>query len=265
MLMMQGATPGELGCLGFIADRPVAMDLFIAGTEEDEVSNYAHTGTLVYVNGPGVSGLKAGDQYVVVRPEGKVRDKVTGELIGIYHLETGVVRIETVRPDSATASVLNSCHVILKGDILLPLRPRTAVRFEGQPSNSLTPFTDQNLMSTIVLGKEGIKEMGEGHFCFIGIGSRDGVKVGDRFTIYRPQPPFHTSVFDVQGSKAGLDYEKVTTGHYRLMLVEIMKHRKVPPRVLGDLLIVDVSDTTAGARIISSLAEIHPGDLVVRR
>jgi hypothetical protein len=34
---------------------------------------------------------------------------------------------------------------------------------------------------------------------------------------------------------------------------------------VGDLVVVEVGNTTAAARIVSSQSEIHPGDVVVRR
>jgi len=265
MLILQVAAPGEMSCLGFIKDGPAAMDLFIAGTEEDELTNYAHTGTLIYVNGPGVAALQPGQLYAIVRPEGKVRDQLTGEMIGVYHKEVGAARIETVRPDGASATVVNSCHVILKGDILVPAKAKEAVRFDGRPSDRLTPFDNQNLMATVVLGKDGIREMGQGHFCFIALGSRDGVRPGDRFAIYRPQPPFSSDVLAADGSGDGLAYEKVASGRYRLQLIDVLQKRRVPPRVLGDLVVLEVSETTAAAKIISSMVEVHVGDIVVRR
>jgi hypothetical protein len=39
----------------------------------------------------------------------------------------------------------------------------------------------------------------------------------------------------------------------------------MPPRVLGDLIILDAGETTSVAKIVNSMSEIHLGDIVVRR
>jgi hypothetical protein len=264
-LTLQVTTPGEMACLGFIRQAAVPMNIYISGTEEDEVNNYSHTGQLVYLNGPGVASLKVGDLYSVVRPEGTIRDPATGATVGIYHKELGTVRIEATRPDSATASVASTCNVILKGDLLVPVVSKPAVTFSGKLSDGLTPYPDKGLVSDIVLGKNGIKEMAAGDICYIDLGTHDGVKLGDRFTIYRPQPPFEPRHLELDGSMAGYSYESYRSYEYRRALVNALHRRIVPPRVLGDLVVVDVQETTAVAKIINSLAEIHAGDVVVRR
>ena len=265
VLVMQVAMPGEMSCVGFIIDAPVPMNLYVSGTEEDEINNYSHTGTLLYVNGPGVPALKIGELYSVVRPEGKLKDPVTGDAVGVYHKELGTVRIEAARNDGATASVVYSCGVMLKGDLLVPASAKPPVKFDGKPSDHLTPYNPQGLQSTIVIGKDGIQEMGAGDFCFLALGSRDGIKPGDRFTIYRPQPPFDARHLEVDGSMAGLSYERARGISYRRVLTDALSRRSVPPRVLGDLVVVDVSETAAAAKIVNSLAEVHVGDVVVRR
>jgi hypothetical protein len=265
VMVMQVAMPGEMSCVGFIIDAPIPMNLYVSGTEEDEINNYSHTGQILYVNGPGAPGLKVGGLYSVVRPEGKLKEHVTGGAVGVYHKELGTVRIEATRSDGATASVVYSCGVILKGDLLVPASTKPPVKFDGKPSDHLTPFNPQGLQSTIVIGKDGIQEMGAGDFCFFALGSRDGVKPGDRFTIYRPQPPFDPRHLEVDGSMAGLSYKRVRGWSYRQALVAALKNRSVPPRVMGDLVVVDVTETAAAAKIVNSLAEVHVGDVVVRR
>ena len=264
-LLLQVATPGEMSCLGFIQDAPAPLNIYVSGTEEDEVNNYSHVGQLLYLDGPAASSLKPGELYRVVRPDGRIRDKITGATVGIYHMELGTVRIEAVRRDGASASVIHSCHVILKGDILLPTVARQPARFDGKLSDRLTPFSDDGTMSSIILGKNGIREMGAGDFCFIALGRRDGIKVGDRFTVFRPQPPFNSHDLDLAGSKGGAAYEQYSSHKYRGVLSGLLKNRKAPPRMLGDLVVLDVQEGAAVTKIINSLAEINIGDIVIRR
>jgi hypothetical protein len=264
-LMAQIMSPGDATCLGFISDVRVPMDVYIAGTEsEGSVSMSAASG-LLYLNGPGVPQLKKNDVYRVVRPEGEVVDPYGGNRIGTYYKDLGTVRIDSVSKDYGMAIVVYSCNPMIKGDILLPLATRPPVTFQGNLSDRLTPFVENGLRSYILLGKDDLRELAAGNFCFIGIGSKDQVRVGDRFTIYRLQPPLNPQDLAVTGAQTFMTYGKMEGGRYRNSLTELLNNRTLPPRPIGDLVVVDVQQNTATAKIINSLFEVHPGDVVVRR
>jgi hypothetical protein len=254
----------ELQCLGFINEAPLPADVFVAGTQEEGMTTFAYEGTLVHLNGPGVAALKTGESYRAVRAEGRVRDRITNEEIGIYYKELGNVRIEHVAADYASAQVLTSCFGLLKGDLVLPAIPRTTVRSEGKMSGRLTTYPDQGLASSIILGKDDLQELAAGHFCFIGAGARDGVKAGDRFEVFRMEPAFNPRDLIVKGQGRGRSYEMQFVRNSPDLL-NALYDRKLPARPLGDLVVVEVGDTTAAARIVNSRSEIHPGDIVVRR
>jgi hypothetical protein len=142
---------------------------------------------------------------------------------------------------------------------------RPVVAFKGELSDRNTPFPKEGLASSIVLGKEDLREMAAGHFCFIAVGSREGVKPGDRFTIYRPQPPFDPQDLSATGAHSMTSYESFQTRRRLAEVIDVLSNRRVPPRVVGDILIVDVGETTSAAKIIYSRSEVHLGDIVVRR
>ncbi len=263
--VLQVASTGELNCLGFIRTTEIPTDVYISGTQEEGKTAYSTQRNLVYLSGVGIPSLKIGETYKVIRPEGRIKDRLTNEDIGVYYIELGTVRIETQRNDSAMGMIMMSCNAMLKGDLIVPIVPKTFAKFTGQPSNRLTSIPDEGLTSSIILGKDDRKEMGAGHFCFIAVGQRDGIKPGDRFTIYRPQQPFNPLELIVNGKGGGLSYEKMSVGRYQSGLIEALMDRNLPPRILGGLVIVDVSDTTSRGRIVNSREEIHLGDLVVRR
>jgi hypothetical protein len=136
------------------------------------------------------------------------------------------------------------------------------VKRVGDLSNRLTSVNEQGLASSIVLGRNDARELASGHFCFIGVGARDGVKPGDQFTIYRVQPPFDPKDLIVNSAHSGTTYDRLT---YKAEIIETLRHRKIAPRILGDLVVVDVTANTAAARIVNSRSEIHVGDIVFRR
>jgi len=240
------------------------MDVFIAGMEEGENTAYAAQGSMVYLEGPGISTLKQGGLYRVVRPEGKVQDRLNGEVIGIYYLQLGTLRVERAHQEGAVAKVQFSCRWMLKGDLVIPLQDRPSPSFSGDLATRLTPPAE-GLASSIILAEHDGRELASGNFCFIGVGARDGVKPGDRFTIYRMPPSFNSTDLLMYGGEGGLSYQKMIGTAYRKTLEHSLSNRKLPPRAVGDLVVLAVEDTTAAAKIINSLSEIHPGDMVVRR
>lgn len=259
------AMPSELRCIGFISKSFLPMDMYISGTEYEGITTFAMEGAIVYLNGPGLTSAKVGQTLRVVRAEGKVSDPFTSEPIGIYYSELGTVRMDAMRKDGATATVITSCNIMFKGDVVLPLVEKPTVKGPKEVSNRLTPYPEDGLASYIILGKEDITYMSAGQFCFIGAGTQDGVKLGDRFTIYRAQPPFDAKDLIVNRAAGGTSYKQVQTGKYLSTFIQTLKNRKIPPRVLGDLVILDVGENTAVTKIIYSRAEIHIGDIVVRR
>ena len=264
-LMAQIVMPGDAACLGFISEVRMPLDVYIAGMETEGSMSMSGANGLLYLNGPGIPRLKTGDTYRVVRPEGEVSDPYSHEWIGIYYKELGTVRIETGGKDFGMAVVVSSCRPMVKGDILLPFTPRPAVSFQGKLSDRYTPFVENGLQSYILFGKDDLHELAAGNFCFVGIGSRNQVRAGDRFTIYRLQPPFNPQELDLAGTPTYASYGKIDDGRYLGSLAQILSTRSLPPRPIGDLVVIDVQEKTATAKIINSLYEVHPGDVVVRR
>jgi hypothetical protein len=83
--------------------------------------------------------------------------------------------------------------------------------------------------------------------------------------VFRDQKPFNPQDLTVGGTGNGLSYDKFRPGRYPDNLIELLKARQLPPIAVGDLVILEVGETTAAARIINSRQEIHLGDLVVKR
>lgn len=265
LLLLQMVTPPEMNCLGFIRELPIPAEVFIAGGGEEGITALTSQNDLISLNGPGLIDLKPGESYKVVRPEGKVRNQVTKDEIGIYYKELGIIKIEASGAGYAMARVSSSCCHMIKGDLVVPMTAKPDVRFTGKLSDKLTPFPADGLSSTIILGKDDLQELAAGNICFIGSGTQQGVKNGDRFTIYRMQPQFNRQDLSVDGEGSGNTYEKLAAGRSDAQLLWMLIDRNMPPRVLGDLIIVDAGETTSAAKIVNSMSEIHLGDIVVRR
>jgi hypothetical protein len=261
LLALQVTTPGEMSCVGSVLDFAIPADLYVGGAEQEGTMALTIQGQLVFLNGPRVRLLKVGEINRVIRPEGRIHDPLTGNGLGVYHTDLGTIRIEAVNQDSATARVVYSCQGVSKGDIVVPFTPKPVTTFDGDLSTPLTPIPEKGVFSSVLLGKDDLRYLAAGQFCFIGRGWRDGVKPGDRFTIFRYYNSFDDKDMTVANAGAASSYSHLRNGSMNSLL----RKRKLPPKILGDIVVVDVGDKSSAAKIISSLSEIYPGDLVVKR
>jgi hypothetical protein len=264
-MALQVTTPTEMACIGSVRSSNVPMELYVAGVKGEGTLTLASQGQIVYLNGPGVSALKTGSVQRVIRPEGRIKNPSSGEKMGTYYKDIGTIQIEAVQAASATARVLFSCQAMAIGDQVIPNSDYPAVEFNGDLSTELTPIPLNGVVSSILFGKDGLQELGHGQFCFIGLGGRDGVKAGDRLTVFRRHPPHDSANMATLGMGTNLAYPSARNYAYRHNMDRLLHERIVPPEILGDIVIVHAGDNVSTAKIINSLSEIHPGDLVVKR
>jgi hypothetical protein len=248
LFAIQVTTPREMSCADSIQDVSMPSDLYVVGSADEGTVNEITKGQILYLNGPKISSLKTGDINRIVRPAEKVRDPLTGNRLGVYYKDIGSIHIEAVNRDNAVARVISSCEGIVKGDLVLPSAPKPMVYFQGELSNELTQLPENGLIATILMGKNDIKYLTTGQLCFLGRGSRDGVKSGDRFTVFRPQPHFDSRDISIT--------DKMST---------MLQKRKLPSKILGDIIIVDAGDKVSTGKVINSLFDMHPGDLAIKR
>jgi hypothetical protein len=154
---------------------------------------------------------------------------------------------------------------MLKGDQVIPESQRPTVEFTDGLSNALTAIPQNGLVGSILMGKEDKRELGAGQFCFIDLGGRDSVKAGDRLTVFRPQPSYNSRDMATAGTGANLSYSSARDYEYQHRLNRLLRRRTLPPQILGDIIVVEAGDRVSAGKIINSLMEIHPGDLVVKR
>jgi hypothetical protein len=265
LFAFQVASAREMACIGSVQETRVPDDVYIAGVAEEGLTTSASPGQILYLNGPGISALKAGTVLRVMRPEGRVRVRKSKSRSGIYYSDIGTIRIQSVDSKSATASVLSSCSgLMVKGDLVVPSAPKPVVEFVGNKSTAQTPVQG-GLSSSILFAKDDVQVLGAGNFCFIPLGKRDGVKPGDRFVVFRQQSKYNPQDMNVLGTAPNSTYAPIRNGMYRYKQDSMLNARTLPPMVLGDIVIVETGEGMSTGKVISSLSEILPGDKVVKR
>src|SRR5688572_23720553 len=114
------ARPSETACGGFIEQAPQAAAGQIVGAEEERERRVFGQGDLVFIDAGAQGGMRAGQEFSIVRPRGSFRTKFTRKAgsLGVYTQEVGRLRVERVRDRVSVARVTVACGAVLFGDLL---------------------------------------------------------------------------------------------------------------------------------------------------
>jgi hypothetical protein len=252
----------DLYCSGFLSKQSISKaNLIAAGTYSPEETQYAR-GSTIFVNG---GGMQEGMQYSVLRelhdpnrwePFDGARKAV--EETGQPYAELGRIRVVALRGGTAVAEVEFSCQNMTIGDIVVPFKEHAPVSYRKVSTFQRFPADSGHLTARIVMAREFDAEVGRGQKVYINAGTNKGVKVGDYFRAVRGYDPKKLNYIHTISNKApiGEDTQKVE-GKLKPETAE-----KLPVRALGEMVVINVTDSSATAMITSSLEDIEVGDWV---
>jgi hypothetical protein len=212
--------------IGFIRKQAITPlgTIFKAKDDKDLIS----TGDLVYVLPGSNSSLQAGSKYTVYRTFKPIVDKKTKTLIGTQHYLTGVVVITKKESSFVVAKVIKSFRSIAVNDLLMPYKKRSPKIALTQSKNSLD--------GKIIVSEDGEKYIGDHTVAFIDKGNRDGVEIGQSYSIYYQEK------------------EKL----YK----KSRKNIRLTPIIHGSLLVLHTEPTTSTVLITRSDRSIYSGDKI---
>jgi len=252
----------DLYCAGFLTGESISKTNLIAGgTNSPDETLYAR-GNTVFVSG---SGMKEGEQYSVLR---ELRDPnhyepfvgQRRELIamGQPYAELGRLRVVALRGSIAVAEVEFSCQQMTLGDIVIPFREHPPVQFRKSMTMDRFPAGPGHLNARIVMAREFDTAVGTGQKVYLNAGSNKGVKVGTYFRAVRYYDPERLNPVDNLSYKApvGDDTQKVPG------TVSPVTAKNLPARNIGEMIVLNVTQTSATAMITNSLEAIQIGDWV---
>ncbi len=279
------ARQSEAACGGFIEQAVQAAAGQIVGADEERERRVFGQGDLVFVDAGAQGGLRAGQEFSIVRPRGSFRSKFTRKSgsLGVYTQEIGRLRVERVRDRISVARVTFACGDVLLGDLLRPAagsavpQARAEVRLDrfAEPTGKQT--------GRIVLARDGQEMVSRDQVVFIDLGGEDGVKVGDYLTVFRPlghgtfveygneiaanaRRGFESDEFRGGGHSNQAQRVKDVDGPESGKTVktpDIKRARPAVPRqVVGEMVVLRVEGRTATAVVTRIAQEIHTGDAV---
>jgi hypothetical protein len=248
-------------CSGFYTSERVPDDLRLVSGEQTEYKITFAYGDIVYLGKGSNQGVKEGDRFSVVRQESDAthvqwfqwQDKLS-KAMGDHYSDLGQLTVIKTEPNIAIAKVSLSCEFMQRGDIVLPYSERPAGPFKDPSSFDFLAPSCGKPKAMVVEGKNFAQMSGRWNTVFVNLGAKQGVKVGDYFRMFRYQGTRAESIptqKDYQDSLYGFGS---SSKHYAW--------NDLPREVLGEGIVLNVSENAATVLITTSRNEIHAGDYV---
>jgi LysM repeat protein len=224
----------DLYCSGYILPDLKHLTLKVFATERlGQVSQSLFD--VVYLNQGEAEGISPGDEFTAIQSLRSLDHPTTLRHIGDYVIQTARVKVVATQEHTATGQITYSCDASLIGDYLIPFEPKEASLLSDLPPIDRFSPEGPNAKGTIVFSKNDLGTVGLSNELEIDLGAKDGIQNGTRLVIFRR----HEKNFELQ------NFEK-----------------EVPRRVLGEMVVFNVQDSTATGRIIQNFDGIMIGDQV---
>lgn len=282
----------SLYCAGYIKYQRFGDVAEIVGAEQEQEQGQFTDGDVVYLNWGSQQGIKEGDRFQIIRPRGELKGvhREKKGFLGIYVQEVGMLEVFKVKENTSFAQITFSCDVIRLGDLLtrVPYRESPTVRTEVALDRFADPTNKQT--GRVMMARDGRELLTRSDVVYIDLGSEDKVAPGDYLTIYRPlgagtvtridneenargrakgfaSDRFKGGGFSIQGQRAKDETAfRNANGYYRFRPIttkEIKRDRpKMPRKIVGEMVIIDVQTRTATAIITRVASEVYTGDWV---
>lgn len=269
---VQTPTAADIYCGGFVSKEQVPNANYIAGGLESPNTTKFARNDLVFLAG---SGYQIGQRYEIVR---ELQDPNQYELfagqnsmlrsMGQPYSELGRIRIVDTRSKMAVGHVEFSCEAMVPGDYAIPFVEKPAAAFH-QPErfDRLLPSTGK-ASGRIVLAKDFDLLLGTGSKVYMNVGANQGVKVGDYLRAVRTyEADLHDPVDSLSFKAAATeDTQKLQPSMEGPMFTKTkgpsIRVADFPRRATGEIVVLNVTPTTATGMLVFALEDVHVGDQV---
>jgi hypothetical protein len=250
-----------VNCSGFVTDQKIPNAIAVISGEQ---SNYKITfdrGDLVYINRGQDKGVRVGDRFSVVRPIDdpnrvpwfKWQAKLM-KAMGTEYQDEGQLRVVNVQPKVSIAEVTFSCDYMQRGDTVVPYSDRPQPPYKDPAAFDHFAPVSGKPVAMVVGGLDFTDVYGKLQTIYVNLGTKQGVKVGDYFRIFRYQG---TNVETVPQTK---DYQYTMYGFGSAP--QRYSWNDLPREVLGEGIVINVSPNSSTVMITYSTIEVYAGDYV---
>jgi len=248
-------------CSGFYTNEKVSDDLRLISGEQSEYKITFAAGDIVFLSKGASQGVREGDRFSVVRqdrdplrvPWFKWQEKLVSAM-GTHYTDLGELEVIKAQPNVAIAKVSSSCEMMQRGDIVRPFVERPAGPYKDATALDILAPVSGKPVAMVVRGRDTSQMTGRWDSVYVNLGTKQGVKVGDYFRIFR-----------YQGTRAETipverDYQDRLYGYG-----SNPKHyswNDLPREILGEGIVLNASQNAATVLITVSRTEIYSGDYV---
>ncbi len=236
--------------VGYVAPKTIMIrrDSFVTPTQVEE------SGTIVaafeeklmltisdraYAKFKGEPPSKLGETYLIYETVRPIHHPVSGGLIGYQTRVLGAAVVVARDPRAVTLVITGALAPIERGALL---GPWTEKPFRPVKGRVATRDVDGFIVGTRM---EVLTQIAEQNVVFIDKGKADGVEEGNVFKVMRSGDPYGLPLTKEQLSPPN--------------------DASLPPEVLGELMVIDVKESTATALVMKCRRELLIGDVVEMR
>ncbi|HQR37863.1 MAG TPA: hypothetical protein PLF26_05625 [Blastocatellia bacterium] len=268
----------DLYCAGFISQRLVSPKFQVIGGENETEIHWFSTANVIYVDFGARDGAAVGQTLSICREKGKYENPFTGKNLGYYYEEVGTCRLIGVQRNVSIARIETTCDGIRISDTVRPW-----VGYVAPSPHEYAPLNRYDLPSgklsgQIVLARYEKEFLGSGDIIYLDIGNKDGVALGQYYTVYRdpgkPEGPIPwgnavTKVNpDFERRNAGFESDRYRGGDFSIQRGKdkefdtIEDRTGLPRKVVGEAVIIRLEEKSATAVILRTTQEVNTGDYV---
>jgi hypothetical protein len=262
----QGPTYSQLYCSGFIAKKNVSRSSYVLGSKESPHEDRFQGRSMLFLRGP---GLTMGERYSIVRQVADPnredsspheRGKL-GALGGLYQ-DIGWVTVRSIENGTAIATFDFACGAAVPGDLIVPFEERPQISYRDSQRTLPSFLGTRAEKSGRILGARDFDALlGAGMIVYTDFGSKLGVLPGEYLLITRGYAPDDLNRMDRLSDKLPRGAEVTAVNPASLPRDP---GKKMPIQVLGEMLVLNVTEKSSTALITRSSAEIGLGDMVQR-
>jgi hypothetical protein len=255
------STDAELYGNGRISPIPLNFDTFIVGGEDEIDQRYLVEGEVVYINKGMRQNVFPGQRFQVIRSSGEVKNPVTGQFVGYYYHEPGTVKVLIAHDDNAIAQVDFASRPVFIGDALLPLVEKQWLKVDKE--HKFQRFVGDNGKATanIVAMEDNRTVTGVGGLVYVDMGQGANLVPGQYCTVYHIEGKFKKEN-QYQSSTETSNFKPMEEAGFKAASKQALNHREIPRMIMGELVIIEVFENTAKAKVIAARDFVELGNFV---
>ncbi len=250
----------ELYCSGMVTDQAVPRDAYVVSGEDSDYKLTFQPGNYVYINRGANQGIKAGDQFDVIRPEvDPNKDKwfkyqsQLDRAMGTTYADIGRLRVLSVQPKTATAEIGLTCDLLQRGDLIRPFQPRPTPPLHDVKFDPLAPPSGKKT-AMVVSAKSFGTLAGLGSIVYVNLGSAQGVQMGNYFRVFRYQGTHIDTNYQVRD----MAYKAFGFGS-----TPVAYHwDDLPRQVVGEGIVLRTGPNSSTVLLTTAREDVYIGDYV---